>query len=478
MTTMPALPFDSETALLTMGLLLTIMPLTVWAVLAQRHDMRSTSLWCGGAVLSGLAFVLAGLREMLPSPLWLALAIIIGYAGYALRWAALRRERGRVGGVAAPVAAVLLSSVLYGYFTSRGPLPRVGYNLALMAAASLAIAWQAWQLAHETTSRSARMIAFTYTALAAALLLRDVSVVSGVGLPSATSFGLDLGLLLLTGMLSAVWGNIGYLGFAMEITARRESARTAELAAANARSEQAERQAAELKALSDERQELLRVISHEARQPLHNAQAVLQGMDSALRGEFAGSEAAAAARIARARAVLRQITASLDNTLAASTLLLESRPAPLRDTDIDMLVDLCLGDLPPSQRLRVQIERRTDVRTAAMDVGLMRLALRNLLNNALAYATPGSTVSLRVLDSDEPLALLFEVADIGPGIEPALQARLFERGMRGRHDLHGQGLGLYIVRRAMQRQGGSAELRSGPDGSVFTLTVPQGLEPV
>jgi signal transduction histidine kinase len=108
----------------------------------------------------------------------------------------------------------------------------------------------------------------------------------------------------------------------------------------------------------------------------------------------------------------------------------------------------------------------------------MRLALRNLLDNALAYGTPGSRVTLRVADSDEPLALLVEVADSGPGIPQELQSRLFERGVRGRLDRHGQGLGLYIVRRAMQRQGGTVALRSGPEGTVFTLSVPQGVEPV
>ncbi len=473
---MPALPFDTETALFTVGLLYMIMPLTVWTVLAQRHDLRSVSLWCGGALLSGASFLLAGLRETVPPLLSLEAATAVGYLGNGLRWAALRRERGAPIPLAGLGAAVLTASLLYGYFASVGPLLRLGYNLALLAAASLAIAAEAWQLARDTASRSARMIAVTYFALALSLLLREVSVVSGFGVPAAAGFGLDFALVLLTGMLSALWGNIGYLGFAMETTALRAAARTAELAVATARSQQAERQAAALKTLSDERQELLRVISHEVRQPLHNAQAVLQGVDAALHTGPAAGEAAAV-RIARARSVLRQITASLDNTLAASTLLVDERPAPLRDTDIEMLVVLCLGDLPPQERPRVKVVGLRDVRTAAMDVGLMRLALRNLLNNALAYATPGSQVSLRVFDSDEPLALLIEVADAGPGIAPELLPRVFDRGSRGRLDLPGQGLGLYIVQRAMQRQGGQVDVRSDARGSVFTLILPQGVEP-
>lgn len=476
MTSLPALPFDTETALLTLGLLYMLMPLTVWTVLANRHDLRSVSLWCGGALLSGAAFVLVGLRDSVPPPLSLEIANTLAYAGIAMRWAALRRERGAPVSLAGLAVVVLVASLLYGYIASIDARLRLAFNLALLIVASAAIAIEALHLARANTSRSARMIGITYLIQAAALVLRELSVLSGLGVPSVAGFGIDFALVLLSGMLTALWGNLGYLGFAMETMARREAERSTELAVATARREQAERQASELKALSDERQELLRVISHEARQPLHNAQAVLQGVDEALRGSFEGSDVAGA-RIVRARGVLRQITASLDNTLAASTLLVDERPTPLRDTDIEMLVELCLGDLPPPQRQRVRVVRPSGDHTAAMDVGLMRLALRNLLVNALNYSTPGTPVTLRVADSDEPLALLIEVADEGPGVTPELLPRLFERGTRGRHDLHGQGLGLYIVRRAMQRQGGSVEVRSDPGGSVFTLTVPQGLEP-
>jgi signal transduction histidine kinase len=200
---------------------------------------------------------------------------------------------------------------------------------------------------------------------------------------------------------------------------------------------------------------------------------VLQGATDALRG----GGAAPAAGLARARSVLREITGSLDNTLAVSTRLIEARAPALRDADVGMLVDLVLGDLPEEGRARVHVDRDPSVRTAALDIGLMRLALRNLLNNALAYATPGTPVTLRVTDSDEPLALLVEVSDEGPGIAPGLLPRLFERGVRGRHDIHGQGLGLYIVRRAMQMQRGRVELRSDAAGTTFTLILPQGQEP-
>ena len=82
---------------------------------------------------------------------------------------------------------------------------------------------------------------------------------------------------------------------------------------------------------------------------------------------------------------------------------------------------------------------------------------------------------LRVVDSDEPLALVFEVTDLGPGIAADLQPRLFERGARGSHGLPGHGIGLHVVRRVMELHGGSVDVRPNtPRGSVFRLWLPQG----
>ncbi len=474
---MPRLPFDPFTTIFSIGLLYTLMPLAVWTVLRGRHDPRVTGLWCGGAALSGSAYLLFGLRPNVPSLLTYELANLLSYVGYAMRWAAMRRERERAAPLVMLTGVVALVFFAYVAAGQAHEDLRVAYNVIVVALASVLVAWEAWRLAEERDSRSARMVAVTYALLALALVVRLFAQFAGAAPASpGPQLGLDIAFVLITGLLAALWGNVGYLGYAMERLQRSESERSAELAAATARSEQAERQAAELKKLSDERQELLHVISHEVRQPLHNAQAVLQGVEGALRTELAEGEAARG-RIERARGVLRQITGSLDNILAASTLLVGQRPTPLRDTDIDMLLQLCLGDLPPDGRSRVQVARVSQVRTAAMDVGLMRLALRNLLNNALAYSLPGSTVMLRVVDSDDPLALVFEVADAGPGIAPELLGKLFERGTRGRPDLPGHGLGLYIVRVAMRLQGGSAVVRSTPEGTTFTLSLPQGVEP-
>jgi len=234
-----------------------------------------------------------------------------------------------------------------------------------------------------------------------------------------------------------------------------------------------EQHASELGALLRERDEVLAVLAHEVRQPLHNAVAVLQGAAAALAGSGKDRHRAA---LQRAQAVLGEVLGSVDNTLAVATLVARNEQVHALDADIDLLVAVAVGDMPQSLRERVRIERLTATRTAAMDIGLMRLALRNLLVNALQYSPADCPVVLRLRDSDEPLALVFDVVDQGPGVEPALMARLFERGTRGESHRQsvGHGLGLFIVHRVMELHGGSvALLQTGATGTTMRLVVPQ-----
>ena len=236
---------------------------------------------------------------------------------------------------------------------------------------------------------------------------------------------------------------------------------------------QSQRHAEELDRLLRERSEMLDVLAHEVRQPLNNASAALQSAATVM---AQAGDSAASSRLHRAQAVMGQVLANIDNTLAVASLLGRADPIEREDADIDTLIAVALADLPQEQRPRFEVQRLTSTRTASMDMSLMRLALRNLLTNAIKYSPPGSPVLIRLSDSDEPLALVIEVRDQGPGISAELVPRLFERGARGRHGAgpSGHGLGLYIVRRVMELHGGQAELAlNGPQGVTMRLCLVQ-----
>ena len=95
--------------------------------------------------------------------------------------------------------------------------------------------------------------------------------------------------------------------------------------------------------------------------------------------------------------------------------------------------------------------------------------LHNLVDNAERSAR--TSVEIRI-DEDEDF-LLARVVDDGPGVSPEILPRLFE-AFGPSADQLGNGLGLHISREAARAQGGDLVLEStGPDGCVFTLSVPK-----
>ena len=234
-----------------------------------------------------------------------------------------------------------------------------------------------------------------------------------------------------------------------------------------------EDQAAELRQLLAERTEMLHVLAHEVRQPLNNASAALQSARRSLDGR---ARAQASDQVEQAQAVLGEVLRGIDNTLTVASLLARPEPIQRDDIDVETLIAIAIADMPAAERSRVRVVRDTPTRTALMDMSLIRLALRNLLSNALKFSPPDTPVVVRVADTEHEPALHLAVADQGPGIPAALLPQLFSRGARGGTGSgpHGMGLGLYIVERVMALHGGRVQVRhTGKDGTTLELVIPQ-----
>jgi signal transduction histidine kinase len=100
----------------------------------------------------------------------------------------------------------------------------------------------------------------------------------------------------------------------------------------------------------------------------------------------------------------------------------------------------------------------------------------NLLDNALKYAPPDSSVdvTLDVQENAQEAAVRLQVADHGPGIPEAERARVFDRFQRleAHRGSPGVGLGLSLVRAIVTHHGGRIALQDNDPGLRVVVMLP------
>ncbi|MEZ5989461.1 MAG: ATP-binding protein [Planctomycetota bacterium] len=124
---------------------------------------------------------------------------------------------------------------------------------------------------------------------------------------------------------------------------------------------------------------------------------------------------------------------------------------------------------------RLEVDAPRELPEVEVDVELLARALCNLIENAAKYAPAGSTIRVTAGVVDGRLRLA--VADEGPGIPRAERDRIFEPFARGRAHaaIPGTGLGLALVRQAVEAHGGTIAVEDRlPHGARFVVELPTG----
>jgi signal transduction histidine kinase len=173
------------------------------------------------------------------------------------------------------------------------------------------------------------------------------------------------------------------------------------------------------------------------------------------------------------------------NEMVEQTLQLAGAHSGLRrreDQEVDMraLLESCLEarrDEFTREGFCVELYAEPALPAVRGDARLLRTAIDNLLSNVLKYARSGKWVRVSASAEASPKRLRIVVEDRGDGIDPADQKEIFEPFYRGRgaieQQIPGSGLGLSLVRSAMDAHRGSVtvESRAG-QGTTFTLELP------
>jgi signal transduction histidine kinase len=130
--------------------------------------------------------------------------------------------------------------------------------------------------------------------------------------------------------------------------------------------------------------------------------------------------------------------------------------------------------LPQADHIKIKVCIPESL-TITSDENQLRAILQNLITNAICHhRKTGDDKYILIMAYDGVDNLLIEVVDNGIGIGNEMHSKVFDVFYRGNPGVPGSGLGLYIVKEAIQKLSGTIELESTlGEGSTFSIVVPK-----
>ncbi|HYV90415.1 MAG TPA: ATP-binding protein [Chitinophagales bacterium] len=227
---------------------------------------------------------------------------------------------------------------------------------------------------------------------------------------------------------------------------------------------------------------LLNSLSHELRTPItaimgaaDNLQANLSSLSKENRSELIEEIAMASSRL----------NDQVENLLGMSRLE-AGIIKPKKDwCDVNELIYSVLNRFPGDDLHKIEVSLQDNLPLFSLDFVLMQQVLYHIINNAMLYTPPFSTITIKARHGKEASGssfgwnkvndkLIITIADDGPGFPEEEITRVFEKFYR----LHGAksggtGLGLSIVKGFTELQGGKVKLENlAAGGAKFTIEIP------
>jgi len=178
----------------------------------------------------------------------------------------------------------------------------------------------------------------------------------------------------------------------------------------------------------------------------------------------------------------RRLTEMIEQVLEFAGAQSGRKTYELRPTEISAVIETMLADCRPQiieGGFHIELDLPANLPLIKADVAALRHAMQNLLSNAMKYSGESRWIGLRAraVMSEQRSELQIIIADHGLGIAPDDLPHIFEPFYRGREvvaaQIHGNGLGLSLVKRIIEAHGGSVSVESAPSrGSTFTLHLP------
>src|SRR4051812_42608271 len=221
------------------------------------------------------------------------------------------------------------------------------------------------------------------------------------------------------------------------------------------------------------REDLLAVVSHDLRNPLHAIKLAAETLGTAeTRGLLPENRVRCIEAVRRGT---RRMSNLIEDLLTAAKAENGRLPVDLRGEDVASIVDEAVQEsIGAAEEHSLVLESRVprELPQASCDRGRILQVLANLLGNAVKFTPAAGRVSVDV--SRRGAFICFSVSDTGAGIAAPQLPHVFERYWQKKEDRRrGSGLGLYIAKAVVESHGGEIWVESEPGrGSTFSFTVP------
>jgi PAS domain S-box-containing protein len=159
---------------------------------------------------------------------------------------------------------------------------------------------------------------------------------------------------------------------------------------------------------------------------------------------------------------------------------LSREPISFENISLEQLISEIVDERPEFQAPRAEIILERPLLEVSAHQASVTQCLTNLLDNAVKFVKPGVTPQVRIRTEPAGDFIKLWIEDNGIGIDENSQSRLFQifTRLHAVTEYQGSGIGLAIVRKAVERMGGQAGLETEPGkGSRFWLELPRSVPP-
>lgn len=477
----------SQAIILICGPLILVAPVLAWIGIG-RFAYRTTRVWYAACFALACVYILLVARPFVPGVLSYNFAQTLKILSLCMLIYALKVNLGEPLVHKKFFTALLLANAgIYQILRANVDESTVViYNQILFIWLDGWVLWKAWLLSRKYESRGAILICLGAVVIEIAYLLRVAAQYEGVGVGSLALFGWDTSSVVLAGIIDLLCKNVGFFGFVLE-KANQEK-RQAELSSLQSKIklEGSMLREAELGQLVHERDEMLRMLSHESRV------STLETLSSNLSHEINQPLATILLNAETARSMLAEdsldraeLTETLDAVISENKRatqivqrirdLAKNKPITMQMFELLPVVETALGIIKADldqKGLCLSYDPTEFQRSVYGDPLLLNDVLLNLIKNAAESLMQSPHADRCIVLRCEVVAgemVVVEVADNGVGIPEEVAQHVFDPFFTTKEA--GLGLGLALSRSIMSRMLGDLRFEQASGWTKFRISM-------